>query len=147
MKFARAYKRSDGWYLQAISETTVGIGMGTPPRIKLGVDASLEALSQAVLEALAGSQQGVPHPPLEELEDTFKPMLELAGVKTWAAFARRTLSVGIRADDQWITFEPWENKGAKEGFVSIDGQEVRVRIDSSPAQIGAAIEKAFAVCL
>jgi hypothetical protein len=147
MKRASAYKRRDGWYIHADSTTEVGIWMATPPYIKLDSDASLEAVGRAVLDALAASQQGVPHPPFNELDDKFDPKLKLAGVKTWATFAKRTLCVGITSDSQWLTVEPWENKGAKDGFVQMHGLEMRIPARSPPAQIGAAIEKAFTLCL
>ncbi len=149
MKRATVYKRSDGWYLHAISKTTVGIGMGTPPRIKVAIDAPSDALGKAVIEALNGSRQCVPHPPFSQLENGFKPMLELAGVKTWAAFARHACNVGIEADaeNKWLIVEPWENVGTKEGFVQIPNVSIRVRADAPPEEIGAAIEKAIKLCV
>jgi len=145
MKRARIYKRSNGWYLHPISTTTAGVGMGTPPRIKVAFDAPSDVLGNAVFEALNASVQNIPHPPLAELEDRFKPVLELAGVKSWAAFARDASSVAIEADtsNEWLIIEAWSNAGPKMGFAPMLGAFVRVRMDAPPAEIGEAINKAM----
>jgi hypothetical protein len=145
MKCATELKRRDGWYLHAISKTTIGVGMETPPRIKLDLKATEAALGEAVLEALSGSKVGVPHPSREEMEE-FLPMLDLAGVKTWAAFARHASNVQISADADWLIFEPWKNAGAKGGFIPFSGEKVRVRADAPTAAIGEALKKAMALC-
>jgi hypothetical protein len=149
MKRATVYRRSNGWYLHAVSKTTVGIEMGTPPRIKVAIDAPPDALGKAAIEALNGSMQEVPHPPFSELENGFRPMLELAGVKTWAAFARNACNVGIEVDAsrQWLMIEPWENAGTKRGFVPMPGVSMRVRMDAPPEEIGEAIQKAMQLCV
>jgi hypothetical protein len=84
MKEAVVYRRSNGWFLHAISKTTVGVGIETPPRIKLESNATRDDLGNAAMATLNGSTQGVPHPSVKELEVGFKPMMDLAGVKTWA---------------------------------------------------------------
>jgi hypothetical protein len=123
--------------------------MGTPPEIKVAKDAPPDALGKAAIEALDGSKQDVPHPPYSELETGFKPMLDLAGVKTWAAFARNACNVGIEVDasNQWLIIEPWENVGTKKGFVQIPNVSVRVRIDAPPEEIGEAIKNAMQLCV
>jgi hypothetical protein len=146
MKEATVYKRRDGWYLHAFSTTTTGVGLGSPPRIKLDMDATTANLGQAVLEALKGSQQGVPHPPPKEAVKSFKPMLDLAGVKTWAAFAKNASNVDVSSDANLLIFEPWKNAGPKGGFVPFPGEKVTVRADAPTAEIGEALKKAMALC-
>jgi hypothetical protein len=148
MKRAVVYLRSNGWFLHAISKTTDGVGIEAPPRIKLGSDAPPHDIGHAAMEALNGSTQDIPHPSVAELERGFKPMLDLAGVKTWDAFAKHASSVSIRTDPQseCLIVEPWENAGAKRGFVQIPGKRVRVRMDASPEDIGEAIKKAMQLC-
>jgi hypothetical protein len=123
--------------------------MGTPPRIKIAFDAPPDALGNAVFEALSGSVENILHPPLAELEDRFKPVLELAGVKTWAAFARGASSVAIEEDisNEWLIIEPWSNAGPKMGFVPMPGVSVRVRMDAPSEEIGEAIHKAMLLCV
>jgi hypothetical protein len=146
MKRATAYKRQDGWYFHAISRTTVGVGMGTPPRIRLALDASADELGRAVLESLAGSKEGVPHPTPTQGERTFKPMLDLAQVKSWTAFSKHASNVGIQIADEWLVIEPWKNEGPKRGFVQISGASVKIKADSSPADIGEALKQAMGLC-
>jgi hypothetical protein len=149
MKSASVYKRSDGWYVHADYQTTVGVWIEGPPRIKLGNRASSGELGHAAIEALAGSEQGIPHPTVRELEIGFQPMLELADVKTWAAFARHARNVSLRtsSDGRWLIIEPWENVGMKRGFVPISNVNVQVHIDAQPDEIGEAIIKAMALCV
>jgi hypothetical protein len=149
MKSATVYKRSDGWYLHGDSQTTVGVWIEMPPRIKLDNNVSPSDLGNAAHEVLAESKQGVPHPTVDELETGFKPMLELAGVKSWAAFARHACNVSIRtdSDSRFIIIEPWENAGTKRGFVQMPNLSVRVRMDAPPAEIGEAIQKAMQLCV
>jgi hypothetical protein len=149
MKRAVVYLRSNGWFLHAISKTTDGVGIETPPRIKLESDAPPHEIGHAIFEVLQGSTQGLPHPSVAELERGFKPMMDLAGVKTWDAFARRTSSVSIRTDppSEWLIVEPWENAGTKRGFVQMPNLSVRVRMDAPLAEIGEAIQKAMQLCV
>ena len=146
MKTGTAYKRNDGWYFHAFSKTTDGVYVATQPYIKLDIDAHADALGQAVLDALAWSIEQVPHPTPKEGEKLFDPVLNLAGVKTWAAFSRDATSADFRSDDQWLTLEPWKNAGAKAGFVPIAGTAVRIPIDSSTTDIGEALKDAMALC-
>ena len=73
-------------------------------------------------------------------------MLDLAGVKTWAAFAKHASNVYVIAEAEWLTFEPWKNAGPKGGFVPFSGEKVRVRGDAPTAEIGEALQKALALC-
>ncbi len=149
MKSATIYKRKDGWYLHTDSQTNVGLWIETAPRIKLANSASTSDLGLATNEVLSESKQGIPHPSVAELESGFKPMLDIAGVKTWAAFARQACNVGIRTDtnNQWLIIQPWENVGTKRGFVQIPDIGFRVRADAPPEEIGAAIKKAMQFCV
>jgi hypothetical protein len=147
MKNASAFKRDDGWYFHADCKTTDGLWIESSPRIKHSVDATSSVLGQAVIEVLSGSKEGVPRPPLAELHEEFTPLMELAGVKTWAAFARRASSVVISADNEWLTFEPWENAGTKMGFIPISGVSVKARRDAPAEEIGEALKKAVRLCV
>ncbi|MGD9723221.1 MAG: contact-dependent growth inhibition system immunity protein [Pirellulales bacterium] len=146
MKRASAYLRTNGWFLSAVSRTTVGIGMDTPPRIKVEANASDATLGEAVLQALSGSREGVPHPDPKTADRSFDEMLDLAGVKSWAAFAKNALNVGTETDGEWLVIEPWKNEGAKRGFTQIANRNVRVRADASPSEIGAALKSAIELC-
>jgi hypothetical protein len=149
MKSATVYRRADGFYLHADSQTTQGVWITAAARCKLAVDASPETLGRAGTNMLQASERGVPHPAQDDWGKAFTPMFELAGVKTWAAFARHALNVGVRTnfDSESLIIEPWENAGTKNGFVPMPGMEVRVPIDAPPAEIGEAIIKAMQLCV
>jgi hypothetical protein len=145
MKMATAYKRSDGWYFHAVSKTTVGVGLSWPPYIKLDIHATKDALGSAALGALDGTEFGVPHPKPTEADEGFRPMLELAGVKSWAAFARHATNVHLHLDDKWLMIEPWKNAGVRDGFVPIEGVSLRLPLGSAAAKIGEALGKAMEI--
>jgi hypothetical protein len=145
MKMAATYKRSDGWYFQADSTTTVGVNVASPPYLALKNDSSNRALGEAVLAALAGSESAIRHPAQDEWGKAFQPMLDLAGAKSWSAFANGAANVSISADDEWITISPWKNAGAKQGFVPIPDFRVRIPAASSPTAIGEALQQVMAI--
>ena len=147
MKSASAFKRGDSWFFHADCKTTDGVWIETSPRIKHNVNVTSDVLGQAVIEVLNGSKEGVSHPPLAELDEESTPLMELAGVKTWAAFARRASSVVISADDDWLTIEPWENAGTRMGFIPISGVSVKVRRDAPVEEVGEALKKAMQFCV
>jgi hypothetical protein len=88
----------------------------------------------------------VPHPDFKDEDKGFEPMYDLAGVKSWTAFAKHALSVDFSADDEWLTIQPWKNEGSKQGFVPVSGVSVRVPIQSPLTDIGDAVKRAFALC-
>jgi hypothetical protein len=145
IRSASIFKRRDGWYLEAISKTSVGVGLSTPPYLKLPNDVDPKSLGEATLQAMEGSRMGIPHPTMDEFENEPWPMLELAGVKTWAAFARRAANAGVTKHGDWLAIEPWRNAGAKMGFEPIPGVSFRVRADAPAREIGEAVRKTIAV--
>ena len=143
MKSATAYNRKDCWYVNASSQTTVGLWMGTPPFLSLPPNADSAAIGQATLLALDASRHAIPHP---TKWDVSSPTLDLAGVKSWSAFMRGASCVNIQLDDALLTMTPNTNAGAKEGFSPLLDKEVRIPADSSAQQIGEAIRSAFSFC-
>ena len=143
MQSAAAYKRADGWYIHANSETTDGVSISSPPYSKLPLSASPTALGESVLKALAEFRQGVPHP--TQWDDSY-PIYELAGVKSWAAFKKGASYVAIAADDQWLTISPSRDAGPRSGYLSDVGEDVRIARAFSPHDIGDALIKAISLC-
>ena len=145
MKMGTAYKRPDGWYFHANSKTNVGVSISWPPYIRLDINATHETLGQAVLEALNGTEYDVPHPRQSDWVDIFRPMLNLAGVRTSTQFAKDASCVGLSADDRYLSIEPWKNAGSKGGFAMIENMSVKIPLESSPAEIGEALTKAMRI--
>ena len=74
----------------------------------------VEALGRQVAQALNASQDAVPHP--TSWKGIFDPVLELAGVKTWATFVKSARCVGIESVSEEVSFISTENLGASGGF-------------------------------
>lgn len=83
---------------------------------------------------------------LDEFDKGFKPVLDLVGVRTWAAFAKGASSVGVHVEGDVLHIVPSQNAGAKLGFLSFSGVDVTVKMDSSPAAIGEAVKQAISLC-
>ena len=107
------YRRTDGWYIHSTAQTTVGIFLSLPPFIKLLLDERPEILGETVRRVLASDHGIVPHPKV--FEGIFKPMLDLAKVKSWSRFMKGFPSIGISDDGiQWAV-EPSLNNGPRGG--------------------------------
>jgi hypothetical protein len=147
MKCATAYKRSDGWYFQSDSQTTVGVWMATPPFLKLSTAASSTALGEAALTVLNASCNSVPHPNQDQWDEVFQPMLELANVRSERQFERGTKCLGLDTEGEWLTIEPMINEGPTKGFSRISAKAVRLTLESSPRDIGEALQQAALSCI
>ena len=101
-------------------------------------------LSAAVQLGACASYAGVPHP--TDWKHVFSPVLEMAGVKSWAKFVMGASLVGIEMEDGTITFMPHRNEGAKEGFGRLEGQAIKLPADATCEQIGDAVLAAAAAC-
>jgi hypothetical protein len=111
---AALYVRRGRVFVAAFSETVDGFWIETDPRLESDGFEAAEA-SALLLEALEGSQLGVPTPPRDSI-GTKLPAL--AGVKSFATFMRGAFSVDLsRSDEGTLTVTPMRNDGARGGFV------------------------------
>src|SRR5664280_101765 len=116
MKRAIAYKRADEIFLHASSMTTAGVWIISLPVLTCNLN-DRARLSGYIAEALEGSKEGVSHP--TSWKGLFDPVLELAGVKSWSAFAKPAKCVQIELESDQVRFTPTKNLGPKEGFQPI----------------------------
>jgi len=138
MKRATAYKREDRIFLHASSRTTAGVWILTAPVLAPDRDDRAH-LGSAVLHALEGSQEGIEHP--TSWKGIIDPVLQLAGVKSWDAFAKSARCVEIKFGTNRVSFLPTKNLGAKDGFEPLSAQ---IKSSSSePEALGAALLSAF----
>lgn len=144
MKSAIVYCRADAWYVGAMSQTTTGLWIGTPPDIKVSHDAGDGRLGQAVIDCLKASQQSIPHP--TEWDNSSEPMLKLANVRSWTEFMRSASNVSVDADESSITIEPTRQMEVGSGYAPLPDKSIRIPLDSSGAIIGQAVRKAIAQC-
>jgi hypothetical protein len=144
MKAATAYKKGNALYLQSLSRTTAGVWIATVPFVKVEMGSTPSAKGETVIKLLNASQDGAPHP--THWSGLIAPLLELAGVKSWASFMKNAISLNLEAEGERLTIIPSRNLGSKEGFEPVPENAIMVPFSSPPDQIGEALDKALASC-
>jgi hypothetical protein len=127
MKMATAYKMGDRIFLHASCKTTAGVWILCRPVLAID-QGDLGNLGAAILHALDGSQENVPHPIV--WKDLFNPILQLARVKSWTTFAKSAKCVEIEFGTNRVSFLPTKNLGPKDGFEPLESK----RRNSSPTK-------------
>jgi len=141
MKCATAYLRGGKVYLHADSQTKDGFWILAEPVLACdGGDTA--AIGQCVLEALRGSKHGVRTP--DWRTDIANPLLQLAGIKSYNAFAKTTKSAGISFEDGHVRIIPSRNGGPRTGFVPIVEKTREATVD--PSELGTELMAAFDDC-
>jgi hypothetical protein len=138
MKSATAYKKGNALYLHSSSKTTAGVWIATPPFVKVEMDSTASAKGEAVIQALNASEEGVPHP--TNWNGRIDPLLDLAGVKTWATFMKNAVCVDVESDGEQLKLIPMRNLGPKDGFEPVLENTVALSFHSSPDQVGTELE-------
>ena len=115
MKRASAYLRKGKIFIGSYSKTSTGLWVFSGPVCTINED-HINELGQKIRDALNRSGREVVRHPAnqEEWKAVQAPMLEAAGVKTWAAFAKGAKAVGLESDGATVKMEPssnYENKG------------------------------------
>jgi hypothetical protein len=128
-----------------MSTTTVGVYIATLPYQRLDTNISSEGLGEAALLALANCQVGVPHPH-PNWDPVFRPVLDLAGVRTWAAFMRGVPSIDVVSDGEHLRFDPSKNAGARRGYIESSSPSIEILQSSSAQLIGETVRAAIALC-
>ncbi|MEO3430389.1 hypothetical protein AAFN88_16145 [Pelagibius sp. CAU 1746] len=139
---AAVYLRDAQIVLHSQSKTDVGVWIACAPFLTLASDSSDQELGEAVLAALAGSKENVPHPNQSKRSKIVTPLLKAAKVKSWNTFARDTSSVSLRQRENTTFFTPMENQGTKSGFVDMQGSALSI-LDGSAQEVGAALREAL----
>ncbi len=144
MKRCEVYCRADGYYyICAQSQTTTGLWMGVRPFLKIGVDEPAARLGEAICEALAASRTGIPHP--TDWDAVEVPLPAMAGVKSWAQFAKGAKCLGVEDENGALTIIPYKKMRPRGSFEQLK-TVVTVRNDIPPAELGEAVVKAFEMC-
>jgi hypothetical protein len=144
MKAATVYRRSSALLLHSSSKTTAGLWIATAPFLRVESGSAQAAKGEAALAVLNASQEGVPHP--TNWSGLVAPLLELAGVKSWATFMKGAACLNLEVEGEQLKVIPNRNLGPKEGFEPVPENAVELPFPSSPGQIGAALEEALARC-
>lgn len=127
--------------MHSISRTSDGIWILTDPVLSVDCDLVGE-IGRSILECLSASVQGIPNP--SSVKGLTDSLLKLAGVRSFNAFAKPAISVGIRMDSEIITLTPTRNEGPRGGFVHLNEKD-QVAGGSEEA-LGSATIAAFALC-
>lgn len=140
MKKAAAYLRRNKVIICPVSDTTDGVGVICEPIFDLDANNVL-GLGEAVLEALALSQDGIQHPGPTEWSKLLEPVLKAAKVGSWSTFVRSAKDVIVRFETNRIVYVPTRNLGPRNGFAPLPEKER----SSAPtvAEAGAALLAAF----
>jgi hypothetical protein len=108
-KLATVHERRGFLLIQTALQTEQGLWIGTGPCAKLPASVSSAEIGAAMLEALARSGAIIPHP-TDWTETEPDPVLQQAGVKNWAAFARGAKVVEVALETE-IELTPTRNVG------------------------------------
>jgi len=117
MKYARAYLRADKIFIATFSKATTGLLIGTGPFYVITIK-DFDRIGLTIISALEESKDQIPLPDRSVGKNIVKPLLDLAGVKSWKAFTKSAKSVGLTLEDNKITYTPTRNDG--NGFVLIN---------------------------
>lgn len=143
-KSATVYKKTHGWYLHSSSQTTDGVWISSSPYLRLPADSTLVTLGEAAIQVVEASTSPVEHP--TDWSGLFAPMLELAGAQSWRAFKNGAKCCGLEYEGNRLSITPHRSLGPNQGFEPVLHQTVVLPVDSTPEQIGAALERAFLAC-
>jgi hypothetical protein len=140
MREATLYGRSGRYYVHSSSKTTAGVWVAHAPFLTIGGE-ELTGLGQAMQECLLASREGVTHP--SSWGGLLQPMLKLAGVKSYVAFARLSKCVTVlENDDRTVSLIPTRNGGSREGFVHLNDKTSTV--ENTLETLGTAAVEALA---
>jgi hypothetical protein len=67
------------------------------------------------------------------------PLLNLAQVKSWSAFAKQASRAAIESEGGRLSIVPSRNLGPDEGFRGLESEAVTLSDQASPGQLGAAV--------
>jgi hypothetical protein len=112
-KLASIYERKGALFVTAAHQTKAGFWIDDDRVVSLN-QSTPEELGRAVEFALALSRSGVPTPPPAQRID--RPLLEAAGVGSWATFMKLSTLVSISMDGDVLKATPYRNLGGKGGF-------------------------------
>ncbi len=136
------YQFRDRWIISIFDQTDMGVW-----KMKQAFLAEepyeRKALGLQLLEALAKSVQGIPHPdPYANPNPHTDPALEQSGVKSRSTFMKTAKLVKVVRTGKDLTIEAWKNCGPRGGFEPFDAPKHIVSADD-PEAIGAAVHQAM----
>ena len=142
MKMAMIYQRDEHWYFQPSSKTTNGMWIAASPLCTLDRRESCRRKCEVALQVLNSSRDSVPIP--TDPKTLIAPLLNVANVRSWAAFMRAAKCISIELDGEQLSIIPQKKLSRPKGALeSRPDDTIVVRVDASPEEIGAALEQAM----
>jgi len=123
---AVAYSANGKIIVGPVNRTTMGVGLEVDPRVYLPI---VSDLALGIKHALAMSAKVVEHPSQGEWKGFFKPFLDAAGVRSYAAFMKDAKRVSICIVDGQIKITPQRNLGSRQGFEPVSDAAVLIPLD------------------
>lgn len=141
---AGIYSRDGKLFIYPHFITTTGISLGGEPIAVMEQIATDSEVGREAREALRRHRTGHPHP--VRFDNPSDPLLEAAGVKTWATFAKGALACSISEDGVEVVITPSRRGKARASYLFTPDLNVKVNLPASDEQVGAAIREALARC-
>ena len=146
-KSAAAYKFPDRIVLHSQGRLPEWALIACEPFLTLPRDASREDFGRAVQTVLAGFRAEIPDSP--DLKNVTAAFVRGVGAKSHKQLQETSISCKIRELDGQLEFEPSHNGGTSgdtKGFRPVPGSQFSLPANSTPAEIGAALLRCFALC-
>lgn len=128
VKLAAIYERKGALFVTAEHKTKAGFWIGDEQVVRLESPTS-DDLGRAIEAALARSLEDVATPPATARLD--KPILQAAGVSSWATFMKLSKHVSVALDKDFLTLTPHRNLGGKGGFEPLPKVQFPLPVSSS----------------
>lgn len=133
--------RQSQYLVTAYSRTITGLWVIDGLPTLLPQDTPAQQLGATIQEMLGKSRSGLPE--LTRDSQPARPMLDMLGLRSYAAYAKGTKSVSVYLDDHTIDITPDHNDGRREGFTAILEAKRTLTDDASAALLGAEVIAAF----
>jgi hypothetical protein len=148
-RVASAYRLDDRIIIHANTQTVAGFYVNRDPFIMLDARASVGEIGHAILRAFDAAQFDAPIPIAADLKPLTQRRLKAAGVKSERQLQMRAVHCLVTRTANEIAIMPTHNggtRGDERGFHFRVEQVIVIALNSSPAQIGAAVLDGFARC-
>ncbi len=140
MKTATAYLVGEHILLQAMSLTESGVWIADGRVLTIPAD-DRSGLAEGIKTSLDASRAGVAHPSQSEWKSIQQPMLQAAGVRTWAALGKKAKAVGMTFAGEDVAFIPTVHFRAHGGHAS---DEHTIHRSMDDPDLGSGLLDAFA---
>lgn len=139
MKKSAAYMIDGNILLQAMALTDTGMWIAHGDVLSIRTD-DRTGLARAIRTSLEHSIEGVAHPPQSEWKNIQRPILQAAGVATWAALGRKAKAVAVEWADDGVAFIPVVNFRRYGGE---DSDDCTIRCGMDDGRLGSHLLAAF----